>query len=69
LHRACQEIGRDSATIELGVFNAPADEAKLSELADLGLSRAVLTMPQGSRDEVLTEVERVAPLNDLMRNA
>lgn len=69
VQRACHDIGRDPQTIELGVFGAPPDEAKLTELAELGLSRVVLTMPQGLRDEVLAELERVAPLIDALRDA
>jgi probable F420-dependent oxidoreductase len=67
--KACEAIGRDPKSIELGLFGAPADEAKLTELAELGLSRAVFTMPQGPRDEVMAEVERVAPLIEAMRDA
>ena len=69
VRRACDDIGRDPQTIELGVFGAPPDEAKLTELAASGLSRAVLTMPQGARDEVLTELDRLAPLVDALRDA
>lgn len=67
--KACDEIGRDPKSVELGIFGAPADEAKLTELATSGVSRAVFTLPQGPRDEVLAEVERVAPLIDAMRDA
>ena len=69
VRRACDEIGRDPATIELGVFNATSDEAKLISLAQAGLRRAVVPMPQGSRDEVLAELERVAPLVAALRDA
>ena len=37
VRRACDEIGRDPQSVELGVFNAPPDEAKLTELAGFGL--------------------------------
>ena len=69
VRRACDDIGRDPQTIELGVFNAPPDEAKLTTLAEAGLTRAVVSMPQGPRDEVLAELERVAPLIDALRDA
>ena len=69
VQRACHDIGRDPTTIELGVFGAPPDEAKLTELAASGLARAVLAMPQGPRDEVLAELDRLAPLVDALRDA
>jgi probable F420-dependent oxidoreductase len=69
VRRACDDIGRDVATIELGVFDAPPDEAKLAGLAKAGLTRAVVSMPQGPRDEVLAELERVAPLIDALSDA
>ena len=65
---ACDNIGRDPPTIELGVFNAPPDNAKLTTLAEAGLTRAVVSMPQGPRDEVLAELERVAPLIAALRD-
>lgn len=69
VRRACEDVGRDPKTIELGVFNAPPDEVKLAKLAEAGLTRAVVSMPQGPRDEVLAELERVAPLIDALRDA
>ncbi len=66
VRRACDDIGRDPQTIELGVFNAPPDEAKLTTLAEAGLTRAVVSMPQGARDEVLAALERVAPFLDAL---
>lgn len=66
---ACERIGRDPATIELGVFGAPPDEAKLTELAAKGVSRAVFGLPQGPRDDVLTALEQFAPLVETMRSA
>jgi probable F420-dependent oxidoreductase len=69
VRRACDHIGRDPQTIELSVFNAAPDEAKLAALAEAGVTRAVVTMPQGPRGEVLAELERVAPLIEALRDA
>jgi hypothetical protein len=64
---ACERIGRDPDTVEVGVFAAPADEAKLLELAAKGAQRAVFGLPQGPRDEVLAALDEMAPLVETMR--
>lgn len=64
---ACERIGRDPETVELGVFGAPPDEAKLVDLAAKGARRAVLGLPQGPRDEVLAALDAMAPLVEAMR--
>lgn len=69
VRRACEAIGRDPQTVELGVFNAPPDEAKLTALAEAGVTRAVVSMPQGPRREVLSTLERTAPLVAALRDA
>jgi len=51
------------------VFNAAPDEAKLAVLAEVGVARAVVTMPQGPPGEVLAELERVVRLIDALRDA
>lgn len=66
---ACDKIGRDPASIQLGLFGAPPDAAKLSELSERGVHRAVLGLPQGPRDEVLASLDALAPLVDALRNA
>jgi probable F420-dependent oxidoreductase len=66
---ACEKIGRDPSTIEIGVFTPPPDEEVLAELADKGVTRAVFALPQGPRDEVLAALETFAPLVDKMRDA
>jgi probable F420-dependent oxidoreductase len=61
---ACEAIGRDPETIERGVFGVPPVSEKLTELAESGVSRAVLGLPQGPRDEVLAALDEFAPLVD-----
>ncbi len=62
VRRACDEIGRDFSTVELGVFGAKPDAAALEQLAELGVTRAVLGLGQGPRDEILADLDRLAPL-------
>ncbi|MGH1504345.1 MAG: LLM class F420-dependent oxidoreductase [Acidimicrobiales bacterium] len=62
IRSACEAIGRDPQTVELGVFGAPPDPAKIADLAEQGVTRAVLGLSQGSRDEVLADLDRFAPL-------
>jgi probable F420-dependent oxidoreductase len=69
VRRACEAIGRDPATVELGLFLAPPDAAELSALAAQGVSRGVLALPQGDRDEVLAAIDRFAPLVDELADA
>jgi probable F420-dependent oxidoreductase len=59
---ACEAIGRDPASVELGVFLAPPDAGALEGLAAKGVSRAVFGLPQGPRDEVLAALDEFAPL-------
>lgn len=66
---ACEEAGRDPATVELGVFVAPADPAKLTELAERGVRRGVLGLPQGPRDEVMRALDDFAPLIERVADA
>ena len=66
---ACEEIGRDPEEIERGLFGAPTDEASLAGLAADGMSRAVISLPQGPRDEVLAALDEHAPLVDALADA
>ena len=59
---ACEAIGRDPASVELGVFLAPPDAEALEGLAAKGVSRAVFGLPQGPRDQVLAALDEFAPL-------
>ncbi len=63
---ACEAIGRDPATVELGLFGAPPKAERLDELAERGVTRAVLGLPQGPRDEVLAALDAFAPLVERM---
>ncbi len=65
---ACEDIGRDPATLSLGIFGAKPDLESLEKLAALGITRAVLGLGQGPRDEVLADVERLTPLIEAARS-
>jgi probable F420-dependent oxidoreductase len=67
--KACEDIGRDPAEIELGMFGVPDSEEKLTALAGQGLKRAVFVLSQGPRDDVMADLERFAPFVDAMRDA
>ncbi len=69
VERACEQIGRDPASVELGVFGARPDEKELTKLAGKGVRRAVFMLPQGPRDEVLEALDKMAPLVDALRAA
>ncbi|MFQ5555110.1 MAG: LLM class F420-dependent oxidoreductase [Acidimicrobiia bacterium] len=62
LHRVAEDAGRDPTSIEIGVFSAPPDVAKLEGLAHAGVQRAVIALPPLPADEVLPRIERHAGL-------
>jgi probable F420-dependent oxidoreductase len=62
LRRACEDIGRDPAEIEIGLFSAPAKQDVLDELEGLGVSRAVLNLPAESAEETLARLDRYQDL-------
>ena len=68
VHKACEDIGRDPATLSLGVFGAKPDMESLEKLAAQGITRAVLGLGQGPRDEVLADFERLTPLVEAARD-
>jgi hypothetical protein len=57
-----EEKGRDPKTLSTSVFRAPPDQATLREYDEAGIDRAVLEIPDESRDEILRTLDRYAPL-------
>src|SRR5229473_5214426 len=62
LHRMAEEAGRDPRTLSTSVFRAPADQAALREYEAAGIDRAVLEIPDQSRDDILRVLADYAPL-------
>jgi len=69
LHEAAQAAGRDPSELSLGVFGAPANVDDLRQLADAGVTRAVLGIPSKSSEEVLARLDTYAPLVDELATA
>ena len=64
LDDACDEVGRDRSEIDVSVFGATADPAGLSNLFAEGIHRAVLTLPNNDRDDVLRHLDEWADVAD-----
>jgi len=62
LRRIAEEKGRDPKTISTSVFRAPPDKAALTEYEAAGIDRAVLEIPDVSRDEILRVLDGYVPL-------
>lgn len=62
IEKACAAIGRDIGSVQLGVFRATPNVEKLKELEQLGVSRAILNLPQSSETEVLQALDELAAL-------
>ncbi|MFI4988397.1 MAG: LLM class F420-dependent oxidoreductase [Alphaproteobacteria bacterium] len=62
LHRAAELVGRDPAALSITVFRAPADQAVLADYRAAGIKRALLEVPDLSRDEILRMLDKSAPL-------
>src|SRR4051794_18649743 len=62
LSEMAEKGGRDPKTLSTSVFRAPPDKAALQEYEEAGIHRAVLEIPDQSRDEILRVLDRYAPL-------
>jgi len=62
LREAADRAGRDIRTLSVTVFRAPADEGRLQEYRAAGLERALLEVPDLSRDEILRVLDGYAKL-------
>jgi alkanesulfonate monooxygenase SsuD/methylene tetrahydromethanopterin reductase-like flavin-dependent oxidoreductase (luciferase family) len=62
LRKAAAAGGRDYATLSITAFGAAADPTALAGYRDAGFHRAVLPIPDVSRDEILKLLDKYAPL-------
>ena len=62
LRKAAVGASRDPASLSITVFRAPADETVLAAYRDAGIGRALLEIPDLSRDEILRHLDKMAPL-------
>ena len=62
LREMAEKAGRDPKTLSTSVFRAPPDKAALKEYEQAGIDRAVLEIPDQSRDSILRTLDRYAPL-------
>src|SRR5262245_61256824 len=62
LRQAAIAAGRDSTTLSITVFNAPADPAALAAYREVGIGRVLLEVPDLERDEILRVLDRNAQL-------
>jgi len=62
LRAAAETGGRDPKTLTTTAFRAPADAAILESFAAAGMDRALLEVPDLSRDEILHALDKLAPL-------
>jgi probable F420-dependent oxidoreductase len=62
LRQAAAVAGRDFSTLSISVFAAPADEAVLAEYRELGIQRAILAVPDQTRDEIMGVLDQYARL-------
>ncbi|MBV9829134.1 MAG: LLM class F420-dependent oxidoreductase [Alphaproteobacteria bacterium] len=62
LHKFARDAGRDPKTLSISVFRAPTNKDTLKQYADAGVDRAVLEIPDGTRDEILKVLDTYAPL-------
>jgi probable F420-dependent oxidoreductase len=62
LRQAASVAKRDFSTLSISVFGAPADPAVLAEYREVGIQRALLAIPDLTRDEILGVLDKYAPL-------
>ncbi|GGC70092.1 LLM class F420-dependent oxidoreductase [Siccirubricoccus deserti] len=62
LRRMAEGVGRDPASLSITVFRAPPEAAALDRYRQAGIDQVLLEVPDLPRDEVLSLLDRLAPL-------
>ncbi len=62
LKQHADEAGRDMSTLQISVFGPKADQVTMDSFRQHGIDRAILTIPDTSRDEVLKLLDEHAKL-------
>lgn len=62
LKKAADAKGRDHRELTVTVFGAPNDLKAIDSYAKAGIHGALLAVPDGTRDEILAFLDKVAPL-------
>jgi probable F420-dependent oxidoreductase len=62
LRNMAESMGRDPKTLSTSVFRAPPEKPALDEYRAAGVDRAVLEIPDKSRDEILRVLDGYTPL-------
>jgi len=62
LRARAEKAGRDPGTVSVSMFGVAPDEAKLAELRDHGVYRAIFGLPAAGRDQVLPLLDADAAL-------
>ncbi len=62
LKKMADSKGRDFKSLTITVFGAPPEPAVLAEYEKAGIQDALLGIPDGTRDEILKHIDKIAPL-------
>lgn len=62
LRQAASAAGRDFSTLSISAFGAPPDKAALAQYREAGIQRAVLGIPDLTRDEILGVLDQYTRL-------
>ena len=60
LHRACEAVGRDPATLRIVPFGTLPDPGKLEYYASIGITEVVMRVPGGHAERVLPILDEYA---------